>query len=980
VEDPAATQEADETMAADPTAPRRRKARLERGSTIGRYLVADMLGSGGMGVVYAAYDPDLDRKLAIKLLHVGSAERAGDGTTRLLREAQALAKLTHPNVVAVHDVGTHEGTVFLAMEFVEGQTLGGWMRDGPRPWREVLRRFVPAGGGLAAAHAAGLVHRDFKPDNVLLGDDGRIRVADFGLVRTNDAEEDSRTASHEADTAVSASQVDAERLQDVSADHGLGVSRSQGLSVKLTRTGAMMGTPAYMAPEQHMGTHAGPKADQFAFCVALWEALYGSRPFRGDSVAALAIAITTGKVDEPPPGVSVPGWLRRVVVRGLGPQPEDRHPSMETLLAELSRERLTLRRHGLGVLAFTGLLGGSIALLSQGPEQPGACEGFDSVIAELWDPDVDRRLRAAFEGTGLVYATQSARRVATGLDAYAKAWVDQAEASCRATQRGQQSERLLDLREACLQRERRDVAALIDVLLQPDEATVRNAVDAVAGVSQLEACEDTERLLVAAAPPDDPLVAEHVRAVDDALARATALHFAGRYSEAREVADSAASTADAIDHPPLVARAHFAVAATTTAMADPEATRAAVRRSFTAGLAGGEDAIAARAAYHMLWTAAKGGDEDEVEHWASLSAALIERLEDDTARIDLASNHASALRRLGHLDEADARLEEALQWAEALHGKDSARVAHLLVNRGTVAWDRGDFVRTGEMSRRAHEIWKRQLGEEHPRTLQALMQVGLTAYREGDLERAEKITRRVVEQRRRIFGEGSRTHADALSNLAVILVTAGQREESVALHRQLVDVYAELDGSQSVSVGQVRANLAASLNRSDHLEEAIAEAEHAVQILEASLGSEHHHIAMVLMIRGEILREQGLLTRSLQDLERAMAISEAALGPDEPRLLAPLTQIALTQLDLGRPRDALTSIERGLRLAEGQPLPPGERGDLLFAHARASWDTQTDRDRARDLAREALAAYAEVPQSATREVAALRRWLKTIED
>ncbi|HET6583005.1 MAG TPA: serine/threonine-protein kinase, partial [Nannocystaceae bacterium] len=231
------------------------ETRLARGTTLGRYVVLERIGSGGMGVVYAAYDPQLDRKVALKLLHARE-ERDGDsgGRARVLREAQAMARLSHPNVVAVHDVGVVDDTLFVAMEFVEGVTLGHFIAAGSRRWNEVLDVFEPAGRGLAAAHAAGLVHRDFKPDNVMIGNDGRVRVMDFGLARAA-----------------------AEITTESSEGSGGSIVELSGVD-RLTRTGALVGTPAYMAPELLAGGNADARSDQFAFCVALHRALYGTAP------------------------------------------------------------------------------------------------------------------------------------------------------------------------------------------------------------------------------------------------------------------------------------------------------------------------------------------------------------------------------------------------------------------------------------------------------------------------------------------------------------------------------------------------------------------------------------------------------------------------------------------------------------------------------------------------------------------------------
>ena len=251
---------------------------LERGRALGRYVVLARLGSGGMGVVYAAYDPELDRKVALKLLH-GAKD---DAQPRLLREAQAMARLSHPSVVTVHDVGTVEGRIYVAMEFIDGLTLRDWLdheKDAPFERRlEILRL---AGEGLAAAHGQELVHRDFKPDNVMVGNDGRVRVLDFGLARaTGETAEEVAIRQESADLSTSAS--------------------SKALSVELTRTGAFLGTPRYMAPEQFEGRDADARADQYAFALTAWEVLYGKRPFSGDSAAASGLARSIGKLTPPP--------------------------------------------------------------------------------------------------------------------------------------------------------------------------------------------------------------------------------------------------------------------------------------------------------------------------------------------------------------------------------------------------------------------------------------------------------------------------------------------------------------------------------------------------------------------------------------------------------------------------------------------------------------------------------------------------------
>ncbi len=301
---------------------------LVRGARLGRYTILEQLGQGGMGVVYTAYDPELDRRVAIKLVRTAGAE----SSARLLREAQALARLSHPNVVGVFDVGTFGEAVFVAMEHVDGVTLSAWLRD-DRERAQVVAMFTAAGRGLAAAHAAGLIHRDFKPDNVLVGKDGRPRVVDFGLARA-------------------AETVPAPLEGTVPPTAAVG---------DLTATGAIMGTPAYMAPEQFLGVPADARTDQFSFFVALYEALYGQRPFEGETFASLSMNVSQGKVRPAPARTSVPQKLRAVLLRGLRPSPDARHPSMEAVLRALAPFDLTAGQSRRNVILWTA--GVSVALI-----------------------------------------------------------------------------------------------------------------------------------------------------------------------------------------------------------------------------------------------------------------------------------------------------------------------------------------------------------------------------------------------------------------------------------------------------------------------------------------------------------------------------------------------------------------------------------------------------------------------------------------
>lgn len=362
---------------------------------IGRYHVINKIGAGGMGVVYRAHDPELARDVALKVMNTDalSSDDAPRARGRLVREARAMAKLAHPNVIHVYDVGTVEDGVFIAMELVEGKPLSTWVAAESRPWQEVLRNYIDAGRGLAAAHEAGIVHRDFKPENVLVGDDARVRVGDFGLAGGPGSE----TGRHVLPTHAS---------NDAAVDR----SADASLAGSLTQTGALLGTPKYMAPEQDLGLPATVRSDQFSFCVALHEGLFGRAPFAGESVARYRENVRDGAIETPE--TDIPSEVVAAIHRGLAVEPADRHPSIDALLevfdAALAEPLVVPRRRrrtvawALGVAAalvlattagwvFAPREAGTkevIAIRPDAAPPPGTEAAVPSAVREVKDPPV----------------------------------------------------------------------------------------------------------------------------------------------------------------------------------------------------------------------------------------------------------------------------------------------------------------------------------------------------------------------------------------------------------------------------------------------------------------------------------------------------------------------------------------------------------------------------------------------------------------
>ena len=485
------------------------------GARLGRHVVLERLGGGGMGVVYAAYDPKLDRRIALKLLRpdaVGSAEPQ----QQLLREAQTLARLAHPNVVNVYDVGEFEGRVYVEMEFVVGRTLAEWLAAEPRHWRAKLRVFIQAGRGLGAAHAIGIVHRDFKPDNVLVGEDGRVRVADFGIALL--------AAESPAERAGATSDLAAEPIPPEAQDD----SRSVPPVVRSLAGGAVrVGTPAYMAPEQRSAGKTDARSDQYSFCLSLYEALHGSRPAsRGVASRARSRAI--------------PAWLDQAVARGLSSSPEARHPSMAALLAELESEPRRRRHRWVATAAVSAaaLVAGSgwAGIRSHRQGQALVCSGAESAMASVWNPNRRRAIEEAFARTGLRYAAQAATQATAALDRYSRDWVAMHTGACEATRvRGEQSDALMDKRMQCLDMRLAETRTVAEIFEKGDPRVVEHAVQASQGLSRISDCIEahvrgTPGVGAEPAGKADPAIAQGGRTRDSARRRG---EVRGRHQDGR---------------------------------------------------------------------------------------------------------------------------------------------------------------------------------------------------------------------------------------------------------------------------------------------------------------------------------------------------------------------------------------------------------------------------------------------------------------
>jgi tetratricopeptide (TPR) repeat protein len=704
---------------------------LAKGATIGRYVVLGLLGRGGMGEVYAAYDPELDRKIAVKLLRTRGSASTIDARTRLLREAQAIARLSHPNVVVVYDVGTFQDSVFIAMEFVEGHTLGYWLQTKTRPWREILDVFQAAGRGLVAAHTAGLVHRDFKPENVMITKAGQVRVMDFGLARETSEDQPSPSQRETMDAAARAAALAVTAPPDADPDATMqlgtrdddapvAVGSGGYLRLKLTQTGAMLGTPAYMAPEQFAGTGGDARTDQFAFSIALYEGLYGHRPFEGDNVVAVMANVVAGTITEPPADSRVPARIRKILLRGLAVKPADRFPSMAEMLAALAHDPAARRRRFAGAVAALAVVAAIVAgthYFSAG--QRAMCAGGDARAAVAWGPDRRKAVELAFASSGHKHATQAFATAAGLFDQYISRWTSMYKEACEATHvRGEQSSEVLDLRMECLGERLSNAKALSEVLLTSGKDVVDNAATAVGSLPTLERCSDVSMLRAMIRPPDDPVKRGEVNRLREDVARINALASSGRCEQAGKLGRPIQEAAARLGYRPLEAEIAYALGRRIdTCFVDTPQGLADLEDAVMAAEASRHEEIAIEAS---AWLAGAYADRSRDvrmgRHWLRHGEAILARFPGHPAlEARIATSRGVVLSAEGRYEEAVREERRALAIQESLLGPNSLDVGFSANNAAIFLHELGRDDEAEALMRRAMAIFAGVFGPDSGR-------------------------------------------------------------------------------------------------------------------------------------------------------------------------------------------------------------------------------------------------------------------------
>ncbi len=865
VEDPHGTEDTVRPVATNASgpAPTPGSQPLPRGASLGRYVVLEHVATGGMGAVYAAYDPQLDRRVALKVIRprrgTAVSQRARD---RLKAEAQALARLNHPNVVSVHDVAAEGDRVFVAMEFVEGQELGAWLRT-PRTWQETLDLFLAAARGLAAAHGAGLVHRDFKPPNVLVGADGRVRVADFGIARRDD---------------------DAVESGD-----------------------DLLGTPAYMAPEQARGAVADARSDQFSWCVCLHEALYGKRPFDFAALRELAAP----PLEKPGAG-STPPWVWSALEKGLSWSPAARFTSMDELISVFQSQRERPPRRWAPWLVLAAVAVGSVILVTGARNaRQRACELEGSEGPQrLWSGSVRSKLEAAFTASGSPRATDAFTSTAHSLDAWFTSWSRAAQSSCVATRViGVQTEPLYALRQACLATRLDEAQALLQALEHADKAMVERAVDATRGLRRVSHCDHP-----ALAPPVDPARQAAVSAAAAELRKAEALYHLGKNTEAISALTALTVTADSLDEPVLMAETHNALGLALAVSGDSKGARLQQHQSAIAAERANDDELKARAwsALALVEGPLLGNVEEgeRMSRYALAAASHLEHAPEVMAMVQSDLGQQAQLR--GDWPTALAQAKATIEALGPQAADDDELMIAGLQNEAMALSKLGRFDEALVLFRRSIAGCTSAVGERHPRCVASLMNLGNTLKKAGKIDEAAVALQRVVDVREQT-AQGSAELGASYSNLAQTLEANHRLEDALSMYQKALAILEKTLGPEHPNVAIVHANLCNVSLQQRHWDTALAECDRAIGLLFARV-PKHPFIADLYVMKAQAQLEQGDLKGSAASVDESAARCDGTACVSQ---LEPSRSFTRARLAFATAHDRAAALTLATRAREG---------------------------------------------------------------
>jgi tetratricopeptide (TPR) repeat protein len=816
-------------------------AELAIGATIhDRYTVASEIGRGGMGTVYVAHDATLGRDVALKLHRAGSGPAGSGAKDRLRREAIAMAKLAHPNVVNVFEVDSLDDRLFVAMEYVRGGTLRSWLAAKPRGWREIVAMLIGAGRGLAAAHAAGLVHRDFKPENVLVGiasgeASERPRVGDFGLARV-----DAPTYAPLATTPVIA---DAPTV-------------TQGLA----------GTPAYMAPEQLAGDPVDARSDQFAFCVVAWECLTGKRPFGGTTLAALQLAIEKHDFAK----TQLDDRVRRVLERGLAVDPAERYPDMTALLAALERAAAprTTRNAITTVVAASVIGAGAFATytLVTAHQREAACVRAGDEVRALFGPIAHATMRDGFIASRSPFALGAYEHAAPALDRYDAGLAEQAVAVCRDRD---QSERVIAARRACVASHATELAGLVDQFIHADAALVGHAPDAAWAVFDPTPCTDAV-----------PSASNQLSTEDAArLGHIKALSRTGKYKDGLALAMPLLADARAHKDKSLELDLLMVLGELQDEL-DPAAAVVSYHDAEALAEAQGRDLDAAEA-LNRLANAAGTVQHDYVaaHRQIELARAKLARVGGNTAlEATITTTEAQVLTDENRLGEADVAMRRAVTMLEHVYGPDHPAVGNAYGQLSEIERGLGHNAEALAAANRTLAILGPALGPDHPTVAGSKMNLASVLIQTHDLERARKLLVEADRSFLATYGADHPLRAAIYGNIGTLEMTAEHYEAAAAAFRTARSIIERTTNDPAALAGTER-DLTQALGSANKLDEALVEAKQGIALLEKLGPDGAPRLAEGLDDLCEVQLARGHAAEAIPVAERALAlVTERGVG------------------------------------------------------------------------------------------------------
>ena len=885
--------------------------------SLGRFEIEAELGRGAMGVVHQATDPTLNRRVALKVVRGPFRLRAG-ARERLLQEARSLARLTHANVVPIYEAGVEDDELYIAMELIDGKPLSDWLRDKERGWREIVRVFAAAGDGLAAAHASDLVHRDFKPANVMVSDSDAltpvVKVVDFGLART--------ALFVESDSVeVSDAPLDADRL---------------------TITGTFVGTPAYAAPEQMSGLEVTPASDLFSFCVALFEALTGERPFAGRTRDELLAAIRLG-----PSKLmlrQIPRRLRTVVAAGLRYNASERPSSMVVVTTAL---RSSLKRRGgrqlaalLGAVLIGGVVTGGLILRADQEEPP--CSTFARQLDGVWDRATQVAVSRSLLEAGAGLGPERSKTVSRVLGEYSRRWLSGRTSACKATVvAGEQSAELLDRRVACFRRTLGSFRAVTDILRAADFETVKTSIDLATGLPSLDECDDTERLLARERDPAiDPVARD---AVESLIAQANAHSQAGQSGLGLELAEKAAKQAAALKHNGLTWRASEVLAALEVNAGRFDRGVAAYRAGLFAAVAAGDaDAEARLAADLARELTSSLIDYPLAESFAEHARAALGRVRSSESRADALIGLASYYESTRELEHADLAVLDAALAAKASNSRRGADLhAAALFVKGELAFRRGEPVAARAAFEESLEIRVREYGHNHRLVADSHEALAHTLSLEFDEEASVAEAKKAWAIRETLAGE-----VNEYKRLGVEILVTDNAKSLEHLTQRQVEVSVALFGKSHPNTASALLTHAHALVDVEAWDKTIAAAKRALELL-GKAGDARAQMLLHIII-SDAHRGAGRLDEGAKAAQRARAIMDGATDvPALDRLAVVLTVIeALIDTETwNQACSALDELVADKELIEVfVAAEPTARKGIALIEEMCAWEVRSERE------------------------------------